>query len=580
MHDRLPQLHKGLITQATRPTQGWYVLWLVLSFLMALLLGGLVLYQSLDSAYVIQDDARQHVFWMRRFLDADLFPNDVIADYFQSVAPGGYTALYRGAAELGLDPVLLSKIVPLILGLITTGYCFGICLELLPLPVAGFTASLLLNQIIWTHDDVASGTPRAFVYPLFTAFLYYLLKRSLLPCWITILLQGLFYPQTVLLSAGLLAVQGLRWWLRVPHWPFTRRDAWLCGVGMGIAIAVTLPYLLSPSDYGPVVSLAEARRLPEFQAGGRAEFFRDSSAQFWLWDGRSGILPRADRLSPLLYAALLLPLMAWRSRWFPLCQHIQPKVVILVQMLGVSLVWYGLAHLLLYRLHLPSRYTQHTLRIGLALAAAIALITLIDALLHWAEQAHRQQRLRFHVGVIASGAIALALLLFPLWVQFPRVGYVTGAYPDLYTFFSQQPADTMIASIADEASNLPSFSQRSVLTAREYGIPYHTGYYDQFVERTTAVLQAQYSDDLDMVRTVTQTYGIDFWLLDRHAFQANYLRRSWVWQYDDVVYPIQRSLRRGSRPILKTLHQTCLVFENSSLLVLDAACVLEQGDST
>jgi hypothetical protein len=577
MHDWLLLLHKGLVTRASRPTQGWYVVWLGLSFAIAALYGGLALYQAVGSAYVIQDDARQHVFWMRRFLNPDLFPNDWIADYFQSVAPIGYRSLYYGLAQLGADPVAVSKGLPLVLGLITTGYCFGLCLQILPLPVAGVGASVLLNQILWTHDDLASATPRAFIYPLLTAFLYYLLKRSLLPCWITLGLQAMFYPQAVLISGGMLAVQGLRW--RWPWgWPWTRREGWLCGVGLGLAIALLLPYVLQPSAYGPVLTLAEAQNLPEFQPGGRAAFFTDQgAAQFWLWGGRSGLLPRADRLPPLLWAGLLLPLLLGRSRWFPLGHHRPPHLLILGQLVGVSLLWFGLAHLALFRLHLPNRYTQHTLRIGLALAAALALVLILDGLLHWAEQTRATHQGRSLVAMGLSGAIALALLLFPLTVAFPRVGYVTGAYPDLYAFFAQQPTDIVIASIAEEASNLPSFSQRTVLTAREYGIPYHQGYYQGFVERTLAVVTAQYSDDLDTVAAITQQYGITFWLLDRHAFREDYLRQSWVWQYPDTVRPIQRSLRHGSRPILKTLHQTCAVFENSSLLVLDAACVLEQG---
>jgi len=81
---------------------------------------------------------------------------------------------------MGINPLLLNKLLPPVLGVLTTGYCFGVCLEMLPLPGAGFTATLLLNQIIWMKDDLVSATPRAFAYPLFLAFLYYLLRRSLL----------------------------------------------------------------------------------------------------------------------------------------------------------------------------------------------------------------------------------------------------------------------------------------------------------------------------------------------------------------------------------------------------------------
>lgn len=50
---------------------------------------------------------------MQRFLEPDLFPQDIIADYFQSVTPYGYTNLYRLIATLGIEPLLFNKILPL-----------------------------------------------------------------------------------------------------------------------------------------------------------------------------------------------------------------------------------------------------------------------------------------------------------------------------------------------------------------------------------------------------------------------------------------------------------------------------------
>ena len=145
--------------------------WFFLSLLFAAICGVLGLKQALHGEYVVQDDARQHVFWMARFVDPDLFPHDLIADYFQSAAPYGYTALYRLMAEIGLDPLLFSKLLPMGLGLIVTGYCFGLALQIFPAPLCGFLASVLLNQNLWMRNDLSSGTPRAFAYPLLLAFL-------------------------------------------------------------------------------------------------------------------------------------------------------------------------------------------------------------------------------------------------------------------------------------------------------------------------------------------------------------------------------------------------------------------------
>ena len=137
--------------------------WLGLTLAFALGYGLLALSQALNGDYVVQDDARQHVFWMARFLDSTLFPNDVIADYFQSVAPVGYQVVYRLAAWLGLSPLLFHKFLPLGLTLITAGLCFRVSLSLFALPSAAFCSSIVLGQGLGVADEIVSGTPQAVI---------------------------------------------------------------------------------------------------------------------------------------------------------------------------------------------------------------------------------------------------------------------------------------------------------------------------------------------------------------------------------------------------------------------------------
>ncbi|NMG60044.1 hypothetical protein E1H12_16350, partial [Geitlerinema sp. P-1104] len=80
-------------------------IWLALTLLLSASYALPVLQQTLQPGYLVPNDARQHLFWMRRFLDGGLFPNDLIADYFQSLAPPGYRAFYWSFAQLGLDPL-------------------------------------------------------------------------------------------------------------------------------------------------------------------------------------------------------------------------------------------------------------------------------------------------------------------------------------------------------------------------------------------------------------------------------------------------------------------------------------------
>ena len=58
----------------------------------------------------LADDVREHVFWMFRYMDPGLFPQDPIADYFQSLAPSGYASPTGCLAKVGIDPLLASKL--------------------------------------------------------------------------------------------------------------------------------------------------------------------------------------------------------------------------------------------------------------------------------------------------------------------------------------------------------------------------------------------------------------------------------------------------------------------------------------
>ena len=202
--------------------------WFLVTLVFAISYGILALKKAFAGEWVVQDDARQHVFWMMRYVDSSLFPNDLIADYFQSVAPFGYSSLYRGAVALGFDPLVFNKLLPPIIAVATTCYCFLLTKEIFPVPFGCFATSLLLNQIIWLKDDVISATPRAFVYPFFLAFLYYFSRKSWLPCCLAIAFLGLFYPQYVLVAAGLLVLQLVKWQNFKPYLSKQKQDYYFC----------------------------------------------------------------------------------------------------------------------------------------------------------------------------------------------------------------------------------------------------------------------------------------------------------------------------------------------------------------
>ncbi|WP_088894240.1 hypothetical protein [Leptolyngbya ohadii] len=561
--------------------------WLGLSLLISLLYCIPALITAFGNEYVIQDDARQHVFWTRRFLDPQLFPNDLIADYFQSVAPDGYANLYRLFAIVGVDPVFVSKLLPPVLALISTVFAFGIGMQLLPLPIAGFACALLLNQNLWMRDDIVSSTPVAFIYPLFLAFLYFLLRQSLIPLIIVIILQGLFYPQSVFLSAGLLFI---RLWKIRGGFGLNRTYLKQSIAGLIAAFAILLPYALQSSPYSPIISASEARLLPAFWEGGWSKFFTNSFSDFWFCGKRSGMMPtewcdlaqESNFLGwlgmPQLWLVVSLPLiLKFRDR-FPLANQVRSQILILPQLLIVSLGWFFLAHLVLFRLHLPNRYTEHSFRILAALAGGIAIVILWDTLMRFLLTRKPMAAQSLLVSGL-SGLAAVLLFLYPYTLRidgdaFPVTGYVTGEFPELYRFFQQQPKDVQIASLSVEANQLPSFSQRSIVVGGEgYLLPYHVKYFEEMSLRAIELMRAQYSPDLNLAKNFIQRYGVDFWLIERSSFNPRYLEENSIFrQFPDVSRSIQ-----AKNSALEKVAQSCIVERVRRFRVLDADCIMQQS---
>jgi hypothetical protein len=121
--------------------------WLALSVAFAVGCGLGPLRLAFRSDYIVQDDTRTFLFWMARFFDPALFPHDLMADYFSAVSPPAYTALHWLAAVVfRVDPFVLNKLLPIVLGVLMTVYAFRLTMRPLPVPAAAFAAGGALQD--------------------------------------------------------------------------------------------------------------------------------------------------------------------------------------------------------------------------------------------------------------------------------------------------------------------------------------------------------------------------------------------------------------------------------------------------
>ncbi|HEV2045407.1 MAG TPA: hypothetical protein VGQ95_02300 [Chthoniobacterales bacterium] len=531
--------------------------WLFAALVVALVYSLLALRLAFRLPYLVQDDARQHIFWMRRYLDPTIFPNDLIANYFQSIGPAGYKALYWIFAKAGIDPMLLAKLLPAtILAPLCIYLCFRLFMRLMPDPRGAFVSSVLLCQVLWLKDDVISATPRAFAYPLFLLFVLLFLRRSFFVCSVVLALEGLFYPPAMIISIGIVVLYLIRKTHKSFHFSRERSDYIFCGSALLIGALISFAYERSIAAYGPVLTADAARSLPEFGPTGRSPFFLPGY-HFWLDSRWSGFFPVT--FESLHVATLLFPLLCLI---FPRRERDGNALLFLLRVGTVSFALWATAHAVLFKLYLPSRYSWWVWYIIEPIAAGMMIALLFDIV----DRFHSVRALRWLPYVAA-----LALLMYPHWrTTIPRNTYVKGSSAGLYSFLQTQPKNSVIAALGPEADMIPTFAQRSVLVGAECAIPFHQGYYRQIRERGQDLVRAEYSPRLDEVRAFIRKYHVDLWVIDRRDFQPGYLSHAFWFRDIGDTAGIERSLGQGQTPALLKLIPTCGIWQSPRNVVLDA----------
>jgi len=550
--------------------------WFTFAMLYAAGCAFLALRQAFASEYMLADDVREHVFWMFRYVDPRLFPQDPIADYFQSLAPPGYASLYWLLAQLGIDPLLASRLLPSVLSLIAVGYFFGLAWRFFHSRAVATLTAILVSQALWLNSDLSSATPRAFFYPLFVAFLYYQVRGQTLGVLVAIGLEAICFPPAALLSLGVLAVACLHWEKGLGLVKDSRVYL-LLAAAVGLTLLFLWPYLESVGTFGPLVTYAEARRMPEFGPDGRVPFFFPSWWDYWV-GGNAGIHNLPTR-PPWFLAALLWPVLRHFPKRFPLLKTVPRGARPVPQIIGAAILLFAIAHLLLFHLYLPNRYTQPTMRVLMILLAGGVLLALINATLLWAEKSPNEGECsRGVVTLLVSTLLVVVVVGYPLILPvFPTNSYINGVDPNLYRFIARQPETIHIASLSDEANNLPTFSRRSIIIGAECAVPFHPAYYLPLRDRGLQIARAQYSGDPAVLKKCVRDLQIDFWLLDRKAFSRKYWHNSRLLRQLRLSAPDEDlGIAKGAVPVLQRPPAESVVYADERFLLLDMRRLLTQ----
>lgn len=544
---------------------------------MLVIVGGLSLpaaRQAFAGGNIVQDDARVHIAWMARLISPTRFPNDIISDYYQAAAPVGLTCIYKSAAALGVQPLLFSKLLPFALIFAAAGFIWAATRKMFGSPAIATVAAVFYTQELWMRDDVPTGAARAFAPVLTAAFVFWMVRRRALGMSVVMIAQALVYPPLapalILAAIGYGIRRGERGW----RWGDTHAEIALLGGGIAAAAVALIVFAGRLHTFEPLVTVAQARVMPEFGELGRAEFFVPSAFEFWVWGERSGLLPNEWRLAPIVPPFIVLSLaFPPIAMWIPALRRQLPEMWPLVCLMTASAIMYVAAHVSLFHLYLPSRHIQHSLRLVVAIIAAATLVRLVE---RWLE-AMKGRPIRRKLGWTAVGIAVAGLTGYPFALNarapnfFPNARYVVGN-PTLQGFVGRLPENARIAALDEEADHIPALAQRTILVGRESAIPYHSGYYNEMRRRAKATVAAFYTTDVNELKRYVETFGVTHIVLSRAQFEPDAVAlNDWVRQFQPEAARALKTLESGEQPALARVAPRCIILETEHYLVLDTS---------
>ena len=482
------------------------------------------------------EDFAHHIWWLYHWTDSQLFPDDLARLFFSQpiLAPYGYQFLFRTLVPF-VDPQPLAEALPFVLVLASTVLAFQIGQRVGQGLLGGVVAAtfFIVAELRFLH----AGLPRSFATPILLFGMWALLTQRQIALGCALLLAVLFYPP-VAANLGLCAaiVLALRIWKerKLPaRWPV------LIGLGCLALVVLSLAYLRPvPLELGQKVTFEQAYAMPEFWGGGRSHFFDHDPWRFYF--------SKRDGLGINPWVALLLScllVVVWRS--FPGVIGVESWALA-----GTAVGLFVSAHLTLFVLHHPNRYTLYALPVfGLLVLAALipALITRLRSY----PQAGRlltflSRQLRFAKRAILVPVGCLVLVAYGTEATTKLVS-VLRAPPNqdleaVYLFLETLPKDTLVVAHPYDADNIPLRSRRSVLASMETSLPLYVGYYQTMAERIAAVLAAYHASDFAAVDLLYDRYGVDVFVVN----QDRYVPGASLY-YEPFLDTVREQWRQGRR---------------------------------
>jgi hypothetical protein len=504
-----------------------------LDFWLALALSALVIvcahWRGMANPYAINDDVRQQVYWMQRFLDPELYPKDLLNEYARAYVPSGVESLYRAAAFFAgadwghapaaasgtsfLNPVRFSNILT---GLLFLAQC--LLLFVIGRTLGGRSHAWALASMGWLMpfflDNISGGLARAFASPLLAWFVLACLKSSRADEHLSRLAQAVCIPYIFLPCAAAGFGEKL-----LASFRNRKKDKSFSLLGLLAVWVVPLGAAYhnasKPQDggFGPLVWLSETAGRPEFGPDGRLDLvplpnpFLD--LVYFPFE-RIGLFLEFGLISGIITLAVLAPIVWYGGRaidWRALCAKLRP----LVWTGAAFLAFYIAARLFAFKLFVPDRYVQYPLNLLYAILLSACLASAV-------KRAGLGRAACVGLIVMAAGLGALRLKNVAL--------YDYSADAPLYAAVeAATPKNAMLAGHPELMDNVMTFSRRNAHATFELAHPWSRGYWEQLRPRLDAFFETYYATDKARVARFARQTSVDFLLVDESHFTPEFIAK-------------------------------------------------------
>ena len=518
-------------------------------------------------------DAAQHISWMYRFSDPSLFPNCEMRDYFSSnFAPLGFRWIYGVLARI-IDAKVASELLPFPLAILTVIGAFSLGRLVTDGNVIGGTASAALvlfgglAGLDFNYmNPIAGGLQRSFALPILVFGVLGTIRRRPLLTAAMMLASVLFYPPAFLVLALFqITVSALDIVRRqTPSWG----TLWLALSGV-ISVGVLWRMQEQSAAYGPILTLAEMLRMPDFYAGG--VFYTQI-----LFTNKLGYFFNAFLMGvPGVLAWIVgVTACAW---WLRRAIRVEAWLMLLS-----GFLLYGLAYAFLFRLYDPGRYPLYCLLlfhlmlvapVCVALEAAIRERMLGSRQIVWLSKMAQQRAV---LAVIAVAVVVAATGLVA-YRYHARGGGMTGDIPDsVYRYLSTLPVDTCVAGHPTDVNFVPLRSQRCVPLVIDALNVRQRDFRQKVFEELGDILSLMYAGNMSEIRTARGQLNCRIFLVNANRYTSDYLATG---KPTDTLIAQLRQKAIAAPPLLLHPPSGAVLFRDGPISVVDLDRLEDQPEA-